>query len=60
MTDPANEAILYAISSLKGKKGILINGYGIYSDPITDEMIAKLKYLKNDTLCINSKLNKTK
>ncbi len=44
MTDPADESIVYAIESLDGKiKGILINGYGIYSDSLSDEMIKKLK-----------------
>ncbi|HTF03925.1 MAG TPA: phosphoribosylpyrophosphate synthetase [Bacteroidia bacterium] len=43
-TDPDDQAILYAISAPKlDLKGVLVNGYGIYSDPITDEMIAKLK-----------------
>jgi len=44
MTDPADEMILYAISSTSKKmRGLLVNGYGIYSDTLTDEMIAKLK-----------------
>lgn len=42
-SNPDDSAILYAISSEKhGVKGILVNGYGIYSDSLTDEMIAKL------------------
>jgi hypothetical protein len=42
-TDPADEAIVYAISSEKHKvKGVLVNAYGVYSDPLTDEMLAKL------------------
>ena len=44
MSDPADASILYAISSKKkGLKGLLVNGYGIYSDQLTDEMIKKLK-----------------
>lgn len=44
MSDPADNSILYAISSDKyGLKGILINAYGIYSEPIVDEMLEKLK-----------------
>ncbi len=44
MTDPADEAIVYAISSDKyNLKGVLVNGYGIYTDDITDEMLNKLK-----------------
>lgn len=43
-TDPSDEAILYAISSDKYHlKGVLVNGYGVSSDPLTDEMIKKLK-----------------
>lgn len=42
-TNPSDAAILYAISSDKHNlKGVLVNGYGIYSDPITDEMLKKL------------------
>ncbi|MDP3556535.1 MAG: phosphoribosylpyrophosphate synthetase [Bacteroidota bacterium] len=43
-TDPTEQSIIYAISSEKyNLKGILINGYGIYSDPITNEMLETLK-----------------
>lgn len=42
-TDPADECILYAISAEKYKlKGVLVNGYGISSEAITNEMLAKL------------------
>ena len=42
-TDPGDEAIVYAISSVKDNiKGTLVNGYGIYSDPMTDEMVNAL------------------
>lgn len=45
MTDPGDQSILYAISSDRYKlKGILVNAYGIYSDPLTDEMIEKLRH----------------
>ena len=43
-SDPADGAVVYAISSLKyGLKGILVNGYGMYSDPLTDEMALALR-----------------
>ena len=42
-SDQADEAILYAISSEHYPlKGILVNGYGIYTDKITDQMVKKL------------------
>lgn len=46
-SDPADEATLYAISSQKHNiKGILVNGAGIYTQDITDEMLNTLK-IKN-------------
>ena len=43
-TDPGDEAILYAISSEKHKlKGTLVNGYGLYSDDMSNEMINALQ-----------------
>lgn len=43
MTDPADEAVVYAISSEKHElKGVLVNGYGIYSDPISDDLMRTL------------------
>jgi hypothetical protein len=43
-TDPGDEAILYAISSLDGKiKGVVVNSYGIYADEMTKELVDKLK-----------------
>ena len=42
-SNPSDQAILYAISSDKHKlKGVLVNGYGIYSEALTDEMLEKL------------------
>jgi len=47
-TDPADEATLYAISSPKYNiKGLLVNGAGIYSDELTDEMLTALD-IKHD------------
>lgn len=46
-SDPADNSILYAISSEKHNiKGVLINAYGIYSEPLTNEMLSKLSIAK--------------
>lgn len=46
-SDPADEATVYAISSPKyGIRGILVNGGGIYTDDLTDEMLETLKIRK--------------
>lgn len=46
-SDPADEATVYAISSPKyGIKGVLVNGAGIYTDSITDEMLEALQMKK--------------
>lgn len=43
-SDPGDAAVLYAISSDKHNiKGVLVNGYGVYSDSLTDDMLEKLK-----------------
>ncbi len=42
-TDPGDSAIVYAISSpVHGVKGVLVNGYGLYSDPLSNEMVKAL------------------
>jgi len=44
LSDPADEAIVYAISSTKHDlKGTLVDGYGISSEKLTHEMIMALK-----------------
>ena len=46
-SNPSDSAILYAISSdTKNLKGLLVNAYGIYSEPVTDEMLEKLEMRK--------------
>ena len=42
--DPSDQAVLYAISShIHNIKGLLVNGYGIYSDAVSNDMLDKLK-----------------
>lgn len=44
MTDPGDEAVVYAISSAKHNlKGVLVNGYGIYDDPETSKIVRLLQ-----------------
>jgi hypothetical protein len=48
-TDPGDEAILYAISSDKHHlKGVMVNAYGIYSEPVTDDLLRKLE-MRNES-----------
>ncbi len=43
-TNPDDQSILYAISSAKFNiKGVLVNGYGISSDDVSNTLIEKLK-----------------
>lgn len=47
-TNPSDQSIIYAISSKKyGLKGILVNGYGLYTDPVADEMMHALTIKHN-------------
>lgn len=41
-SDPADEAIVYAIESRHGQKGVLVNGFGVSADEIGEEMVEKL------------------
>ena len=43
-TDPADEAVVYAVSSEKHQlKGVLVDGYGASADAASADIIAKLK-----------------
>jgi len=41
-SDPADEAVVYAIESKHGQRGVLVNGFGVSADGIGEEMIEKL------------------
>ena len=45
-SDPSDEAVVYAIQSVNGIKGILVNGYGISADAMSAEMARKLSIHK--------------
>ncbi len=42
-TDPADEAVVYAIESVNGLKGVLVNGYGISAQAMGSDMAMKLQ-----------------
>ena len=45
MTNPGDASVVYAIESEKhGLKGLLVEAYGTYADPLTAEMLEKLRY----------------
>ena len=44
-SNPDDASVLYAISAEKHQlKGVLVDAYGAYADPVNAELIAKLKY----------------
>ncbi|HYG17479.1 MAG TPA: phosphoribosylpyrophosphate synthetase [Ohtaekwangia sp.] len=47
MTNPSDSAVLYAISSTQGAKGLLVDAYGAYADSISPVMIEKLRIDSN-------------
>lgn len=42
MSNPADNSILYAITTSDGKKGVLVDGYGVSGGQISDELQKKL------------------
>ncbi len=42
-SDPADEAVVYAIESKKGDKGILVSGYGISAEGMSADLAQKLQ-----------------
>ncbi len=43
-SDPSDEAVVYAIESRTGMKGVLVNGYGISADTMSSDLAKKLSY----------------
>lgn len=41
-SDPGDEAIVYAIESNKGDKGVLVNGYGASAEQVSSDLAKKL------------------
>ena len=46
-SNPGDEAILYAITTSSGRKGVLVDGYNYSSGQISDKMLKKLDLKKN-------------
>jgi hypothetical protein len=42
-SDPADEAVVYAIESRNGDRGLLVTGFGISAEGVGEEMIEKLR-----------------
>ena len=45
-SDPADEAVVFAIESKHGDKGILVNGFGVSAETAEGEMVEKLKVVR--------------
>ena len=45
VSDPDDMAIAYAIESRSGVRGILIDAFGVYSDPTTSEVLKRVPML---------------
>jgi hypothetical protein len=43
-SDPGDEATVYALASRSGLKGILVSGYGISTDEVSEETLKQLHY----------------
>jgi DNA-binding Lrp family transcriptional regulator len=41
-SDPGDATIIYAIEAKDGIKGVLVEAYGAYTDPIAPELVQKL------------------
>jgi hypothetical protein len=48
ITDPADEAAVYAIESTDGKKGVLVTGYSSTSEIFTDDVLKNLRRCKDE------------
>ena len=47
-TNPSDEDVVYAVESKDGKiKGVVTSAFGLYADPVSNEMIQKLSMHRN-------------
>ena len=47
MSNPDDNAILYAITTTNGRKGVMVDGYGISSGQVSEKMLKKLDLKDN-------------
>ena len=45
-SDPDDMAVLYAIETVDGRKGTLIDAYGTYADPDVDRFVKEMEIFK--------------
>ncbi len=43
MTNPDDMSIVYAVTTDDGKKGTVVDAYGTYEDPMTSDMVQKMR-----------------
>jgi hypothetical protein len=43
MNDPDDSTILFAVSSMEGVKGVIVDAYGAYTDSLTESMLHRLR-----------------
>jgi len=48
-TNPDDSSVLYAIEGKDGLKGVLVDAYGVYANPVSTELLAKLQ-VKHDSI----------
>lgn len=44
MSNPDDNAVIYAVSSSPELRGILVDAYGVYAEALTPEMAQKLRF----------------
>lgn len=48
-TDPGDSSVVYAIEGKEGVNGVLVDAYGVYANPVSTALLAKL-HMKHDSL----------
>ncbi|MGG6230670.1 phosphoribosylpyrophosphate synthetase [Tenacibaculum sp. SDUM215027] len=46
MSSVDDNSVIYAIETIKGTKGVLVDAYGVYANSLSPEMIQKLKIVR--------------